>query len=98
MAKGLPSSKIHPLSEYSRSAFCCQAPPGVGDTPVPRGRLVMEVHRDSVTVQVMRSVEEEPLVGLGEGVGPGGRAELVRYCGMGRACPGEGSFCVKAQR
>lgn len=26
MDKGLPSSKIHPLSEYLRSAFCCQAP------------------------------------------------------------------------
>lgn len=42
---------------------------GVGDTPGQYGRLMVEVHKHSATMQVMEgclgSTEEEPLLGLG---------------------------------
>lgn len=65
--KAFPAQKFIHLVNIHGVLSVARPPAGVGDTPVPRGRLMMEVHRDSVTVQVMRSVEEEPLVGLGEG-------------------------------
>lgn len=93
--KAFPAQKfIHSANIYGVLSVA-RPPAGVGDTPVPRGRLVVEVYRDSATMLGERRRGAPSRVG---GVGPERCAKLVRYCGVGRACLAEGSACAKARR